>query len=419
MKSSIMRNDKSNCVCPCVLRWLAYQHVTMKRECCGWGLLAVGFWLAQANADNVTTPRWSTVFESSGASADVVAFVSGQNKVAVMNGNMLSFLSAEDGQLQAQRIRGQSSYSFRALTKDGAYVLTAAPFSAFPIQPGGFSFSGGPGGALALSRDGSRILVGAPYGAAILYAYPGFTVVQDFAQSDVSVQACYSAALSADGKLAATGSNDGSVRVWRIGDGTLLHTLRADGTAVFALTFTADSRGLISGTFDATVHIWDAVSGVHVRQFSTGNRPFGCALSPDGKFLLIAQGDAVLWDLSQGREVRRFLYDPVPRVSSTSGITSVAFSEDGNTILTGAVNGVARLWDTWVGLKQLRVFLDGRYVTVAWPSSLSRLLLQANDSLSNPSGWRYVDAPVVLTGGGEYKVTFPAVASQRFYRLVP
>src|SRR4051794_41696398 len=66
------------------------------------------------------------------------------------------------------------------------------------------------------------------------------------------------------------------------------------------------------------------------------------AFSPDGKTILSGghDGEARLWDAASGRRI------PVPPlIHSGRQVFSVAFSPDGKTILTGGQDCMARLWD--------------------------------------------------------------------------
>jgi WD40 repeat protein len=54
-----------------------------------------------------------------------------------------------------------------------------------------------------------------------------------------------------DGTLLATGHIDGTVRVWRVADATLLSMCPTEGTAaVQALAFSVDSARAVAGTKD-------------------------------------------------------------------------------------------------------------------------------------------------------------------------
>src|SRR5262249_42161438 len=71
-----------------------------------------------------------------------------------------------------------------------------------------------------------------------------------------------SVAISADGELAAMGSNDGSVRIWQIAKKERLAggDLPAHQEAIVDLSFTPDKKLLITAANDGQVRIWDISS---------------------------------------------------------------------------------------------------------------------------------------------------------------
>ena len=96
---------------------------------------------------------------------------------------------------------------------------------------------------------------------------------------------------------------------------------------------------------DKTARLWEASSG----------RPIGTpiahqvgitsvAYSPDGKTVLTGSVDrsARLWDASSGRPIGAPMEQQGP-------VTSVAYSPDGKTVLTGSNDKTARVWDASSG----------------------------------------------------------------------
>src|SRR5262249_10872688 len=77
------------------------------------------------------------------------------------------------------------------------------------------------------------------------------------------VEQIRSLALSPDGALLATGSEDKNVKVWDARTGQELQTLRGHPLAVLHVMFTADSKRLVSVSLDGTLKVWD----------SSGRRP--------------------------------------------------------------------------------------------------------------------------------------------------
>src|SRR5438128_2612877 len=68
-------------------------------------------------------------------------------------------------------------------------------------------------------------------------------------------------ALSADGRLLASGSLDGTARLWEAPSGRLLATLQGHAGAVWGVALSGDGRLLASGSTDGTARLWEAPSG--------------------------------------------------------------------------------------------------------------------------------------------------------------
>ncbi|MEO6038838.1 MAG: caspase family protein, partial [Saprospiraceae bacterium] len=93
------------------------------------------------------------------------------------------------------------------------------------------------------------------------------------------------------------------------------------------------------GTWDNMTKLWN-LSGLLIQSFSGhSGLVSSVAFSPDGQHVLTGSWDktAKLWDLS-GRQIQTFS-------GHVNRITSVAFSPDGQCVLTGSEDKTAKLWD--------------------------------------------------------------------------
>ncbi len=196
-----------------------------------------------------------------------------------------------------------------------------------------------------------------------------------------------SVAFSPDSTTLASGSLDGTVRLWDVETATQTTTFQVD-RLVLSVAFSPDGRTLAAGLKDGTVKLWDVEMETNTATFEGDLVVNSVAFSPDGKFLAtgLKGGTVKLWDLETETStsfswftshVHSVAFSPVESTlaaglsNSLSGpdhatikllevgtesaivtlsghtlyINSVAFSPDGTTLASGSGDGTVRLWD--------------------------------------------------------------------------
>lgn len=257
----------------------------------------------------------------------------------------------------------------------------------------------------------------------------------DLGTRKVSPRQVLCVAASADGSLVAfpVPYPAGAVAVWRTDDaGSIRRFTPLPGSSptplvghrgdVAALGFTPDGRLLASGGDDGTVRLWRVAQvapppGTLASQIpgwtpmiadpgsvleGPGGRVEALAIAPDGSTLAAggADGAVRLWDLGQAAGSFALRGDlPLPpaegeqRRGRSPAVTGLAFSTDGSVLIAGHLDGEVRLWD-WRGRKLARRYAIDKAVAVA--------VVPRPDRLDRPVGG---GEPVVATWDGRIVAT--------------
>ncbi len=125
----------------------------------------------------------------------------------------------------------------------------------------------------------------------------------------------------------------------------LLRTLRGHTSLVTGCAVSPDGRFIISASTDGTLKMWDAATGAE-RRTLTGhtNAVKGCAVSPDGRWIISASSDGTLkvWDAATGAECRTL-------TGHTDWVKGCAVSPDGTWIVSASTDRMLKVWDAATG----------------------------------------------------------------------
>eukprot|EP00943_MAST-04B_sp_MAST-4B-sp1_P006988 g6988.t1 len=163
-----------------------------------------------------------------------------------------------------------------------------------------------------------------------------------------------SVAFNADGKLAATGSMDSTVKIWSVEEpGKLIETLEGPGEDIEFISWHPKGNVVLAGSVDTTVWMWMAGTGTArcMQVFAGHEDSVTCGqFLPNGKAIVTgcADGTVRIWAPKTGK--CRYAFnrktckgDPSAWHEHGSAIVQLAVNQTNDLILTGSIDGSSRL----------------------------------------------------------------------------
>ena len=157
--------------------------------------------------------------------------------------------------------------------------------------------------------------------------------------------------IASDNQTLASGSIDGTIKLWDLQTGTLIRTISAHSEGVRDIVFAPNGRTLASGGVE-NIKLWDWQTGKLIRTL-TGHSDniYSVAFSLDGQKLASASNDGTvkLWNPNTGQ----LLHTLLPNSDLVeSPPFYVAFSPDSETVVAngkGFIQQFISLWDVQTG----------------------------------------------------------------------
>lgn len=139
----------------------------------------------------------------------------------------------------------------------------------------------------------------------------------------------YSKTTTGPSNFLATASYDLSVKVWNANTGALINTLQKHTQPVTGVSFSPIKENVLAScSLDGSVILWNVETGVNIyRMTHPSGAVFKIAFTPDGKFLVAASYDVVIFDVNSGARL------PAVMVGHHDVIVALRVSSDAASIM--------------------------------------------------------------------------------------
>jgi WD40 repeat protein len=224
---------------------------------------------------------------------------------------------------------------------------------------------------LSFTPDGTKLVSGSFDKAIKLWELATGTVIHTL---NDHLKGVFALAVSADGKLLASGSWDELIKLWNLETGTLIENLTQHQASVRSLAISPDSKTLVSGSFDCTIVLWSLPDGTVTKTITDTEPIAAIALSADGRFVASTGDDGTIkiWSLATGQSIAELS-------GNKHCIGSLAIDPDTQTIAAGTVNGYIVLW-------QLQNINNGLSPTIELTQTIKAHAGQINACIFSPDG---------------------------------
>ncbi|HEY7493681.1 MAG TPA: TIR domain-containing protein [Candidatus Tectomicrobia bacterium] len=297
------------------------------------------------------------VLDGHGDWPKTVALTSDNRNVLIAgNGRNIRILALDNG-ATVQTLRGhRGAVNALALTSDSKYALSASDDRTLRVWDleRGTELCALPGHAaqvvaLAPARDDRFVVSASRDDTLRCWSCNAERDAKPSLERVITHQAYWvrAVALTPDGRHVVTGSDDCSLKVWDVNTGSQIHVFEGHIDWINALAVTPDGEHVVSASPDHTLKVWDLKSAAQ-RSERKGHTERVRALvsTADGRVAVSTSDDRQmkLWDLKERSEVRVVVHN--------HSHWPVAMSPDGRFIASAAGDATVRILDGATGAVQ-------------------------------------------------------------------
>ncbi|MBL0214916.1 MAG: protein kinase [Myxococcales bacterium] len=214
---------------------------------------------------------------------------------------------------------------------------------------------------------------------------------------------------SPDDVHVATGSDDSTVRYWRVDDGTSVVFAKHTGP-IETMTMSADGKYLATAGTDHEIYLWELDSGNARQLHGHSNTVRGVAFSPDGTRLASTDEDGRLfvWDVTSalGKEIRRHHHGLRPVVWNREGTVVIVGGYDGSIGHLDPITGKGEIVQAHAAeLRTLVLSPDGKYLAAGDEDGVATLWTIEGTRIRTLTNHTDVVRDFVFTADGKHVVS--------------
>jgi WD40 repeat protein len=139
--------------------------------------------------------------------------------------------------------------------------------------------------------------------------------------------------------------HDCTIRLWKLA-GSSCRVFEGHTDAVSSVTFSPDGSTLASGSNDKSIRLWNVSEGTCTRTLrdSRMDKVYSTAWSPDGATIATAENSGLIyfWDVSNEKNTTRA---PVIVQGHDGAVTTIVYSREGRYLASGSGDTTVKLWN--------------------------------------------------------------------------